>query len=70
MAEAFVKPFKRNYVCLGKLESAAMVPAQLGTWFDDYNEVHPHGGLQIRSPREYPHENRCERRDDDSMESP
>jgi transposase InsO family protein len=30
-----------------------MVMAQLATWFDDYNEVHPHSGLLMRSPREY-----------------
>ena len=53
MAESFVKTFKRDYVYLNKLETAAAVLDQLGTWFDDYNEVHPHSGLQMRSPREY-----------------
>ncbi|MEO6953107.1 MAG: integrase core domain-containing protein, partial [Polyangia bacterium] len=24
-----------------------------GSWFDDYNEVHPHSGLKMQSPREY-----------------
>ncbi|MBU8900234.1 integrase core domain-containing protein, partial [Corallococcus sp. M34] len=23
------------------------------TWFDDYNHVHPHKGLKMRSPIEY-----------------
>jgi transposase InsO family protein len=26
---------------------------QLPAWFDDYNTVHPHKGLNMRSPREY-----------------
>jgi len=51
MAEAFVKTFKRDYVYLHRLETAAM--AQLSTWFEDDNEVHPHRGLQMQSPREY-----------------
>jgi Integrase core domain len=53
MAEAFVKTFKRDYVYLHRLESAATVLAQLSAWFEDYNEVHPHRGLKMRSPREY-----------------
>jgi hypothetical protein len=44
MAEAFVKTFKRDYVYLQRLESAPSVIGQLPTWFDDYNEVHPHRG--------------------------
>ena len=53
MAESFVKTFKRDYVYLHKLETAATVMEQLGGWFDDYNEVHPHSGLKMQSPREY-----------------
>jgi transposase InsO family protein len=53
MAEAFVKTFKRDYVYLNRLETAATVLAQLPTWFEDYNEVHPHRGLKMRSPREF-----------------
>jgi transposase InsO family protein len=53
MAESFVKSFKRDYVYLNDLPSAAAVMAQLGDWFEDYNEVHPHRGLRMRSPREY-----------------
>ena len=53
MAEAFVKTFKRDYVYLHRLETAASVLAQLPAWFEDYNEVHPHRGLKMRSPREY-----------------
>jgi transposase InsO family protein len=53
MAEAFVKSFKRDYVYLNRLESADAVLGQLPQWIEDYNEVHPHRGLQMRSPREY-----------------
>jgi len=53
MAESFVKTFKRDYVYLHKLETAATVMEQLGAWFDDYNEMHPHSGLKMQSPREY-----------------
>ena len=53
MAEAFVKTFKRDYVYLHRLETAATVLKHLPMWFEDYNEVHPHKGLKMRSPREY-----------------
>jgi transposase InsO family protein len=53
MAEAFVKTFKRDYVYLNRLPSAAEVIAQVPAWFADYNEIHPHKGLGMRSPREY-----------------
>ena len=53
MAEAFVKTFKRDYVYLNRLPSAAEVIAQLPGWFADYNEIHPHKELGMRSPREF-----------------
>ena len=53
MAESFVRTFKRDYVYLHRLESAATVLVQLPTWFEDYNEVHPHRGLKMQSPREF-----------------
>ena len=53
MAEAFVKTFKRDYVYLNELHSAAHVLKQLGAWFDDYNQQHPHRGLGMRSPKEF-----------------
>lgn len=53
MAEAFVKTFKRDYVYLNRLDDAASVMRQLSRWIDDYNEVHPHRGLRMKSPREY-----------------
>ena len=53
MAESFVKTFKRDYVYLKDLHSAGSVMSQLAVWFEDYNEVHPHKGLRLQSPREY-----------------
>jgi putative transposase len=53
MAETFVKSFKRDYVCVGELHDAAHVMAQLPAWFEDYNEIRPHKGLRMLSPREH-----------------
>jgi putative transposase len=53
MAEVFVKSFKRDYVYLSRLESAESVMQQLPRWFEDYNEVHPHKALRMKSPREF-----------------
>jgi putative transposase len=53
VAEAFVKTFKRDYVYVNQLPSAAAVMTQLPAWFADYNEIHPHKGLGMRSPHEY-----------------
>ena len=53
VAEAFVKTFKRDYVYVNQLPSAAVVMTQLSAWFADYNEIHPHKGLGMRSPHEY-----------------
>ncbi len=53
IAEAFVKTFKRDYVYLNELRTAADVIDQLKSWFEHYNEVHPHSGLKMKSPREY-----------------
>ena len=53
MAEAFVKTFKRDYVWLGDLSSAARVLEQLDAWFEDYNENAPHKALRMKSPRQY-----------------
>jgi transposase InsO family protein len=53
MAEAFVKSFKRDYVYVHDRPDAQTVLAQLSTWFEDYNEVHPHKALQLKSPREF-----------------
>lgn len=51
MAEAFVKTFKRDYVYVNDVDSAASVLAQMPMWFIDYNEVAPHKGLRMLSPK-------------------
>lgn len=53
MAESLVKTFKRNYVYLNELHTAASVMQQLAGWFEDYNQVHLHKGLRMQSLREY-----------------
>ena len=51
MAEVFVKRFKADYVYLAQLEGAAQVLRLLPSWFEDHNEMHPHQGLRMCSPR-------------------
>lgn len=53
MAEAFVKTFKRDYVYVNELRTAAAVLAQIPGWFEDYNQFAPHRGLRMKSPREF-----------------
>ena len=53
MAEAFVKTFKRDYVWSADLSNARAVMEQLPRWFEDYNEVAPHKGLKMLSPRQF-----------------
>jgi len=53
MAESFVKSFKRDYVFLHRRPDAQTVLTQLAAWFDDYNEVRPHRGLRMCSPRQF-----------------
>ena len=53
MAEAFVNTFKRDYVYLNDRPDAKTVISMLPEWFEDYNEMHPHKGLKMLSPREY-----------------
>jgi transposase InsO family protein len=53
IAEAFVKTFKRDYVRLNPRPDAATVMAALDSWFEDYNEMHPHRALGMRSPRQF-----------------
>lgn len=53
MAESFVKSFKRDYVYLADLWTAADVLRALPAWFDDYNRVRPHKGLRMLSPVEF-----------------
>lgn len=53
MAESFVRTFKRDYVHQNRLDDAASVMAMLPLWFEDYNEIRPHSGLKMLTPREY-----------------
>ena len=53
MAEAFVKTFKRDYARVHPRTDAATVLAQLHSWFEHYNAVHPHKALNYRSPRQF-----------------
>ena len=49
MAEAFVRTIKRDYVRVSPRPDAPTVMRQR-SWFDHYNEVHPHKALGYRSP--------------------
>ena len=53
MAEAFVKTFKRDYAYVQDLSDAATVLHQLPSWFEHYNEHHPHKGLKMKTPRQF-----------------
>ena len=46
-------PLKRDYVQVTPLPDAASALALLGTWFEDYNDNHPHSELRMRLPREF-----------------
>ena len=53
VSEAFVHTLKRDYVQVTPLPDARTALGLIGTWFDDYNNHHPHSGLRMRSPREF-----------------
>lgn len=53
MAESFVKTFKRDYVHANICSDAVSVMKALPVWFEDYNELAPHKGLRMLSPREF-----------------
>lgn len=53
MAESFVNTFRRDYLSRMDLSDAPTVLAQLPAAFEHFNEVHPHSGLKMRSPREF-----------------
>jgi transposase InsO family protein len=53
MSEAFVKTFKRDYLRVNPLPDAHTVLRQIAGWIEDYNEIHPHSALRMRSPREF-----------------
>jgi hypothetical protein len=49
MSESFVKTVNRDYVRCNPRPGAQTVLAQLESWFEDYNDVHPHRGLKMLS---------------------
>jgi transposase InsO family protein len=53
MSEAFVKTFKRDYLRVNPLPDATTALRQIAGWIADYNEIHPHSALRMRSPREF-----------------
>ena len=53
ISEAFVKTFKRDYVRVHPLPDARTALSLIAGWIEDYNEIHPHSGLNMRSPREH-----------------
>ena len=53
LSEAFVKTLKRDYARNVILTDAETILGLLPSWFDDYNESHPHSGLRFLSPREF-----------------
>jgi transposase InsO family protein len=53
LSEAFVKTLKRNYVRLHPLPDGKRALSLIAGWIEDYNEIHPHSGLRMRSPREF-----------------
>lgn len=53
MAEVFINIFKRDYVALHRLDHPQVVLEQLPEWLEDYNENHPHRGLNVLSTRQY-----------------
>ena len=53
VCEAFVKTLQRDYARVNPRPDAISVMQQLAAWFEDYNNIHPHSGLRIRSPREF-----------------
>ena len=53
MSEAFVKTLKRDYVRVTPLPDAPTGLGLVSAWIDDYNAVHPHSALRMRSPAEF-----------------
>jgi putative transposase len=53
MSEAFVKTLKRDYARVTPLPDARTVLGLVDGWITDYNTVHPHSALRMRSPAEF-----------------
>ena len=45
--------FKRDHVRVNPRQDAISVLQRLAEWFEDYNTIHPHSGLRMRSPCEF-----------------
>ena len=53
MSEAFVVTLRRDYARITPLPDAATVLGLVAGWITDYNTVHPHSALRMRSPAEF-----------------
>ncbi len=53
VCEAFVKTLKHDYVRVNLGQTPFPFCSGLAEWFEDYNTIHPHSGLHMRSPREF-----------------
>lgn len=53
MAKDFVKIFNRDYIHMKNLTAAVTVMKQFPGWFNDYNENHPHKGLEMMPLMKY-----------------
>jgi len=53
VCEAFLKTLRRDYARLAILPDAEAAMRLLPGWFEDYNDVAPHSGLKMLSPREF-----------------
>ena len=53
MSEAFVKTLKRDYVRITPLPNVDVVLGLVDGWITDYNTVHPHSALRMRSSAEF-----------------
>lgn len=53
VCEAFVKTFKCDHARVNPRPDDGAILHQLPVWFEDYNAVHLHSGLRMRSPREF-----------------
>jgi len=49
----FVNTFRRDYLSRMDLSDAPNVMRQLPAAFENFNEVHPHSSLKMKSPREF-----------------
>jgi transposase InsO family protein len=47
ISEAFVKTLKRDYVQMTPLPDAQTVLGLIEGWIEDYNDNHPHSGLEL-----------------------